>query len=139
LLFWDTSAIVPLIVREDRSVEVRAVLQDDPDVITAAISSLEVTSALWRRRHAGNLPLLDHERAERGFAQLSARWTEITYSDRVLESAYRVVARHQLRTLDALQLASALVLTRRPAVLPFVTLDKRLAAAARAEGFPVLP
>jgi hypothetical protein len=42
--------------------------------------------------------------------------------------------------MDALQLAAALVACgddRR--TLPFVTLDRDLANAARAEGFPVLP
>jgi len=139
LLFWDTSALVPLLVREDRSADVRAVLRADSDVLTAAITSLEVTSALWRRRHAGILPLVDQERAERIFAQASTRWSEIAQSPEVMEGALRLLARHPLRSLDALQLASALIVAPAPALLPFVVLDKKLAAAARAEGFPVLP
>ena len=139
MLFWDTSAIVPLLVKEQRSADVRVVLHDDPDIITAAITSLEVTSALWRRRHIGTLSLADHQRVERDFAELSARWNAIAQSPEILEAASRVLARHSLRTLDALQLASALVLAPTTGVLPLVTLDKRLTAAARAEGFPVLP
>ena len=139
MLFWDTSALVPLFVKENRSADVRAVIRDDPEVLTAAITSLEVTSALWRRRHAGTLPLADQERAERTFAQVSTRWTEIAQSPQVMESALRLFARHSLRSLDALQLASALIAAPTPGLLPFVTLDKKLAAAARAEGFPVLP
>jgi uncharacterized protein len=43
---------------------------------------------------------------------------------------------HPLRTSDALQLAAAFVAAeRRPSSLEVVTLDDRLAAAARKEGF----
>ena len=43
-----------------------------------------------------------------------------------------------MRAADALQLAAALVATgERPGDLPFVTLDHRLAEAARREGFSV--
>ncbi len=46
---------------------------------------------------------------------------------------------HPLRAADALQLAAAFVLAdRRPSTLELVTLDDRLAVAARKEGFVVL-
>ncbi len=139
MLFWDTSALVPLLVNEDRSADARRVLREDSQVVTSAITPIEVSSALWRRRHAGILTLQDHERAERRFAQLSGRWTEVSHSTQVFEVAMRLLTRHSLRTLDAIQLGSALVIVQRLEFLPFVTLDEKLAVAARAEGFPVLP
>ena len=46
---------------------------------------------------------------------------------------------HPLRTADALQLGAALVAADGdPQSLELVTLDRRLADAARREGFPVL-
>jgi uncharacterized protein len=57
----------------------------------------------------------------------------------VLENALRLVARHGLRGADAIQLASARLVRASNVQMPFVTLDNDLAAAARAEGFPVLP
>lgn len=138
MLFWDTSALVPLLVREDRSADVRDVLRSDSDVLTAAVTPLEITSALWRRRHTGILTLADHERAEQKFALLSTRWIEIAQFPEAFEVALRLLARHSLRSLDALQLASALVV-RRTRLLPFVTIDKKLATAARTEGFALLP
>jgi predicted nucleic acid-binding protein len=45
---------------------------------------------------------------------------------------------HPLRAADALQLAAAFVAAeQRPSSLEVVTLDDRLAAAARKEGFPL--
>jgi predicted nucleic acid-binding protein len=46
---------------------------------------------------------------------------------------------HPLRAADAFQLAAAyMAAEQRPASLTIVTLDERLAAAARKEGFAVL-
>jgi hypothetical protein len=54
--------------------------------------------------------------------------------------AKRLLARHTLRAADALQLAAALLAADDdPQRLEFVTLDERLAEAARLEGFRVLP
>jgi predicted nucleic acid-binding protein len=49
-----------------------------------------------------------------------------------------MVGRHGLRGADAIQLAAA-VIVRGSGTLPLVTFDEELIAAARAEGFPVLP
>jgi hypothetical protein len=54
--------------------------------------------------------------------------------------ARRLLAVHPLRAADALHLAAALIACdERSDVLPFVTLDDRLAEAARREGFDVVP
>ena len=46
---------------------------------------------------------------------------------------------HPLRAADALQLAAAFIAAdRRPSSLDVVTLDDRLAAAARREGFTLI-
>ena len=51
--------------------------------------------------------------------------------------AKRLLQVHDLRTADALQLAAAFyVAEARPSTLEFVTLDDRLLAASRREGFP---
>jgi predicted nucleic acid-binding protein len=52
--------------------------------------------------------------------------------------ADRLLGLHPLRTADAFQLAAALLAAEEnPENLPFVTLDERLAEAARKEGFPI--
>jgi hypothetical protein len=57
-------------------------------------------------------------------------------SDPVRETAVRLLRVHPLRTAGALQLAAAYIASeRRPSSLDVVTLDDRLAAAARKEGF----
>jgi predicted nucleic acid-binding protein len=69
--------------------------------------------------------------------QLASAWREIEPTDGLREAAQRFVPVHPLRAADALQLAAAYLGCegRRPASLEFVTLDERLADAARKEGF----
>jgi len=59
--------------------------------------------------------------------------------DIVRETATRLLRVHPLRAADALQLAAAFIAAeQRPASLEMITLDDRLANAARKEGFAVI-
>jgi predicted nucleic acid-binding protein len=67
---------------------------------------------------------------------LANRWNEIEPNDAIRETAVRFLRVHPLRAADALQLAAAFFAAeRRPSSLELVTLDDRLATAARREGF----
>jgi predicted nucleic acid-binding protein len=67
-------------------------------------------------------------------------WVAIDESVATVDRARHLLTKHRLRGMDALQLAAALVACGHvPRSLPFVTLDRDLASAARAEGFDVLP
>ena len=71
--------------------------------------------------------------------RLSRRWLEIETDADVRRVATDLLFRHPLKAADALQLATAITVSAQRSTLPFVTLDQTLAAAARAEGFNVLP
>jgi predicted nucleic acid-binding protein len=137
--FWDTSALIPLMLDEPETGRMRRLLTEDGSIVTASITPIEIASVLWRRRHAGRLPVAAHHDADAMFAELSARWNEVAQTSATVQAALDVVTRHPLRTLDAIQLAAAIVVSDQPSRLAFVTLDRNLAAAARAEGFPVVP
>ena len=137
--FWDTSALVPLVIEEARSAACRRLLRDKSEVVVWAITRTEMTSAVWRRARSGDLALSSVPRVLARIAALSTLWSEVTDLDLVRERAERLLAQHPLRAADALQLAAALVLTReRPRGRELVTADEELASAARAEGFRVV-
>ena len=70
---------------------------------------------------------------------LADGWHEVDASDGIREAAVRFLRVHTLRATDALQLAAAFVAAeRRPSSLEVVTLDERLAGAARKEGFVLI-
>jgi predicted nucleic acid-binding protein len=136
--FWDTSALVPLVVDELSTRQMAELLSDDPNITVWICTSVELASAVWRRaRSHDRLELRD---AEALIASLESIWTAIDESVATIDRGRNLLTKHTLRAMDALQLAAALVACRDdPQSLPFVTLDKNLARAARAEGFDVLP
>lgn len=137
--FWDTSALVPLVVAERQSVQAERWLRADADVIVWTLTRVELLSALARRRReeprASRALLL----ARREILTAWDRWSEVTAVELARGHAERLVEMYTLRSADALQLGAALVVADgTPASLPFVTLDERQAEAAMAEGFTVL-
>lgn len=137
--FWDSSALVPLLVHESTSVSMRSLVKADPAIAVWRLAGTEVTSALWRRRRADEIDEATRQLAETGLGVLEARWTSVEDAAHVDRRARRLLAVHPLRAADALHLAAALlVCDEHSLLLPFVTLDDRLADAARKEGFPVL-
>ena len=136
--FWDSSAIIPLLLVEERSADARALLRADDIIVAAAITPVEIVAALWRRRHRNLLDAEAHTRADDRFAAISAEWIEVEDLRAVVSAACDVLSRHELRAADATQLGAAITAARGLPALDFVTFDVKLAAAARAEGFYVL-
>jgi uncharacterized protein len=134
--FWDTSAIVPLLVHEESSERLRALLARDSDIFVWWGSKVECISALARREREGLLPAQAMIAALERLQQLTELWEEIDPTDAVREAAVRFARVHPLRAADALQLAAAfLAAEQRPSSLTMITLDERLASAAQKEGF----
>lgn len=137
--FWDSSALVALVAQEAGSARALDYLQSDRDMLVWWGTEIECASAVARLlRQQPHLAA----QAEPGFGllrDLAKSWRVVAANEIVRETALRFVRVHPLRAADALQLAAAFVAARaRPPALPLVTFDARLAAAARAEGFPVL-
>jgi uncharacterized protein len=137
--FWDASAIVPLLINEETTRRLQAVAAKDSAMLVWWGSAVECISALARLERDGALDPPVMTLALQRLRQLSAGWHEIDPSDEIRETAARFLRVHPLRAADALQLAAAFAAAeRRPASLEIVTLDDRLAHAARKEGFALL-
>jgi hypothetical protein len=138
--FWDSSAIVPIIFDESPSRQLRALAEDGTRLAVWWGTVVECASAIARRERRGELDAREVTDAIVLLDGLADGWTEVPPTDRVRDAARRIVTVHDLRAADALQLAAARAASdERPARLPLVTLDERLATAARREGFQVLP
>ena len=137
--FWDASAIVPLLVAEESTRWLQAAGTKDSAMLVWWGSAVECISALARLERDGALCTRAMTVALQRLRELSAGWHEVDPSDEIRETAARFLRVHPLRAADALQLAAAFVAAeRRPTSLEMVTLDDRLADAARKEGFTVL-
>jgi predicted nucleic acid-binding protein len=137
--FWDASAIVPLLLAEPSTRHMQALAAQDSAILVWWGTEVECVSALARLERDGGLDSESLTSALRRLRQLAQSWHEVDPSDAIREAAARFLRVHPLRAADALQLAAAyLAAERRPPVLELVTLDDRLAAAARKEGFAVI-
>ncbi len=137
--FWDASAIAALVADERGRDPLMALLEDDPELLVWWATPVEIVSALARRERDGHLTADEAAAAIGALHTLSTGWQEIVPSDAIRRTAERLLRTHALRTTDSLQLAAAIVAADHdPGSLAFVSLDERLNAAARREGFEVV-
>ncbi len=138
--FWDSSAMLPLILDEDRRETLLKLLEDDPVVLVWWAASVECASAISRREREGALTLAESGEALARLDLLAGSWHEVVPSDAVRTVARRLLRTHPLRAADSLQLAAAIVASEHePSTIPFVGLDARLNEAAIREGSEALP
>src|SRR5439155_491378 len=104
--FWDSSAIVPLVLVEPATTRVRAWLREDATVAIWTFTRVEVLSALARRRRAEPRMRRQIAAARHEFLEAWPRWSEVTMIDAVKRLAERLVETHPLRAAHALQLGS---------------------------------
>jgi len=138
--FWDSSALLPLVVNEPASAVARRLVKARGLPVVWWGSLVECVSALERRFRAGQLKHDERRESGRLLTELAGAWSEVQPSQSLRERALRLLSSHNLRAADALQLAAALIWAEeRPAGRVFVSLDERLRQAARQDGFMVLP
>lgn len=134
--FWDSSAIIPLTVTEASTDAVRAIAEGDPVMCVWWATEVECVSALARLEREKALTEAAATVALERLDLLAESWNEVQPVAAVRGAARRLLRVHTLRAADALQLGAAVVAAEgQPASLEIVTLDERLAAAARREGF----
>jgi len=137
--YWDTSAIVPLLVNESESVLRAGQLLAVSGIVTWWGTRSEAVSALCRREREGSISAMTFEYAVDRLNLLADQWSEVIASEALRLRSERLLRVHPLRAADAWQLAAALLSTREEtAGTGFHTSDARLALAAAKEGFSVL-
>jgi uncharacterized protein len=129
------SALVPLIINETTTAEMQALALKDSAMLVWWATKAECASAVARLEREGALDEAAAGVAFERLRQLANGWHEVDPSDSIRETAIRFLRVHPLRTASALQLAAAFVAAgREPSLMEIVTLDDRLAAAARKKG-----
>lgn len=137
IAYFDSSALVKLVIEEDGS-EDAARLWDGADaVVTSRVAHPEVRAALAAAHRDARLDAAAHRKAkaEWGAFHRALRMVELT---RQLEAkAADLAEQHALSGFDAVHLASALTLTELPVIV--ATWDARLLRAAQFLGLATLP
>jgi predicted nucleic acid-binding protein len=136
--FWDSSALVPLCIRQAGSRQAQLYLRKFDPVVWWG-TYVEVHSAICRLHREHVINEANKHGAIARLRLLSRGWREIFPDDQVRDLAVEMLDNYILRAADALQLAASLIwCQKRPTRRNFICADRRLAQAAASAGFSVL-
>jgi predicted nucleic acid-binding protein len=131
VLYVDTSALVKLVIREAETEVLEEALRSWSDLATSVVTSIELSRAV-ARASTDSTVVVAHEYTLLG---VLASVAQVPLSDDVRATAASL-GPVELRTLDAIHLASALALVDDLAGI--LIYDSRMQRAAVASGVPVL-
>lgn len=135
--YFDSSALVKLVVDEHGSEEA-ALLWDGADsVLTSRVAHPEVRAALAAAQRGARLDAEAYRQAKADWEQLHQSLRLVEATPQLEHEAGDLAEQHALSGFDAIHLASALAIATIPVVV--ATWDGRLRQAAHASGLPTLP
>ena len=133
--FFDTSALIKRYIEEAGSETVSELINDADEVFVSELTIIECFSALKRL-------LLERQLDEENYGYLKdeLRQDFRFFSQVAVEDALKycepLIDRYQLKTLDSVQLASAVYV--KSEINSFICCDAKLSAAAGKEGLAVI-
>ena len=137
-VYFDTSALLKLVVEEDGS-ETAAALWDGADaVVTSRLAYPEGRAALAAARRMGRLTAPGLGAAKRAFVNLWQQLWLLELTDRIAVLAGDLAEQRALHGYDAVHLASAMSAASGGEFV-LATWDRALASAALALGLAVAP
>lgn len=138
--FWDSSAIVPLLLPEPETTACKRLFAEDNKIFVWMFTPTEVWSAVYRKIREGKIAEGELKNIKDRMDLLQKGWSEVVRTEATRAKAHRLLAVHSLRAADVLQLAAALIaFDDHPEGEHFITFDRNLAQAAGKEGFLVFP
>ena len=139
-IYMDTSSLLKLYHAEDGTDELDKFLENHPveGIFLSEISKIEFDSAVWKKVRMKDLDINGAEEIVESFESDYANYTFIQIESQLLQQARALVSKHGtegLRTLDALQLASAITIKNTIALA--ITADNLLGSLMQKEGIKV--
>jgi predicted nucleic acid-binding protein len=107
ICYFDTSAVVPLLVAEPSSEFCRSLWDDADDVVTTRLLYAETAAALAQALRLGRLTEQNHHSALRILDQMWAEFDIVEIDDDVVRRAARLAHSCALRGYDAVHCAAA--------------------------------
>ena len=137
--FWDSSATVPLLIKETNTKLVQKILEKDSDMIVWWATEIECVSAIVRLEREKKIDSNIVEIAMSRLDKLKEFWHEILPVEQVRNVARRMLRVHSLHAADSFQLAAAVCASNgQLSTLDFVCFDNQLLRAAEREGLRII-
>ncbi|MBI3783991.1 MAG: type II toxin-antitoxin system VapC family toxin [Deltaproteobacteria bacterium] len=138
-LYAESSAVLRWLFNEERGDEVFRLLRTADKVTCSRLTLVECRRVISRAGAGAGLSEKDAAGLRGVLAQAASRWAILEVTSEVARRAEERFPAEPLRTLDALHLASALVLNEAAPGLAVLTTDDRIRSNAVQLGFSTLP
>ncbi|MGH7897289.1 MAG: type II toxin-antitoxin system VapC family toxin [Candidatus Binatia bacterium] len=137
--YAETSAVLRWLFNESGGDEILELLRSSTKVVCSRLTLIETYRSLRRAVALGELAETTAAEVRAVLAQASARWALLEISSAVGERAEQAFPVEPVRTLDAIHLASALLLRQSIPDLSVLSTDTRVRDNASQLGFDVFP
>ncbi len=138
ILYLDTSSLVKLYAEEVHSANIRHVVKNAEVVATSRIAYAEARAAFARKFREDGMTVKEYRNIVQDIDQDWDNYFIVDVFDPLVKLAGQLAEKHALRGLDAIHLASSVVLRRHSErTVTFSCYDDRLAIAARKEGLKI--
>lgn len=137
-LYFDTSALIKLLVPETGSEQARSAYAETSSVLCASIGYVEATSALTRMRKGKRITSGELRGKQATLERFWRSASIYTANEGLIDLAARIARENALRAYDAVHLAAAVSFAQ-DEPLEFACWDRELRAAAKRRGFALVP
>jgi uncharacterized protein len=137
IAYFDTSALLKLVIAEDGAEQARSLWQQAGEVVVSRLVWPEAVAALAAARRGRRVSDEGRQTATDGIRSCLEGCTVVSIADPLVDRAAELAAGYDLRAADAIHLATALAVVEADSV--FVTWDKRLRQAAAQAGLVSAP
>jgi predicted nucleic acid-binding protein len=107
--YFDTSAVVPLLVAEPSTPVCREIWQRSERRLSSVVIKAEVAAALGRAHRMGRIDEAVRDAALLAASRLWRACDFVSVSDTLAEAAARLAVRHRLRGYDAIHVAVSML------------------------------
>ncbi len=134
--FLDTSALIKRYIQEKETEAVRKIFVESTEICVSFITELETTSSFRRLLAEGKITLEQFESLLHESEEDFSDFKIIPFSVEIEKMAKELIKRHQLKTLDSIQLATYLTLDFKN--ISIVVYDEKLYNSALKESSNVI-
>lgn len=138
-VYAESSAVLAWLLGESTQDTVRDALAQADAVVTSALTGIECGRGLRRARLGRRITMSQEASAIRLLDEALAGWHVMDLTDEIVAAARGTFPREPVRTLDALHLASAIVLQQALGALDVLSFDERVRANAATLQMTVVP
>jgi predicted nucleic acid-binding protein len=138
MLYAESSAVIAWLLGEARGRDVSAMVRREP-VVTSALTLLECDRVIHRAVARGLLSGADAAARRTRLQMDTAEWAIAPITLGVVDRARASFPNDAVRSLDAIHLATAIVVGAAVGRVTVLSLDERVRANAAALGFGVVP